>query len=48
MVTSDHSPSSPDSRQGDFGAAWGGIAACQSTRELLLKGELDAGLRRRS
>jgi allantoinase len=41
MVTSDHSPSEPVLKQGEFGAAWGGIASCQSTRELLLKGELD-------
>ena len=26
FVTSDHSPSSPDLKQGEFGAAWGGIA----------------------
>jgi allantoinase len=36
FVTSDHSPSSPDLKQGEFGAAWGGIAGAQSTRELLL------------
>jgi allantoinase len=41
MVTSDHSPSDPALKAGEFGAAWGGIASCQSTRELLLKGELD-------
>jgi allantoinase len=41
FVTSDHSPSSPELKQGDFGAAWGGIAGAQSTRELLL-GALDA------
>jgi len=43
MVTSDHSPSEPALKEGEFGAAWGGIASCQSTRELLLKGELDPG-----
>ena len=42
FVTSDHSPSSPDLKQGDFGAAWGGIAGAQSTLELLL-GAVDAG-----
>jgi allantoinase len=40
MVTSDHSPSSPELKTGEFGAAWGGIAGAQSTRELLL-GECD-------
>jgi allantoinase len=44
MVTSDHSPSEPSLKEGEFGAAWGGIASCQSTRELLLKGELDPDL----
>jgi len=43
MVTSDHSPSEPALKEGEFGSAWGGIASCQSTRELLLKGELDPG-----
>jgi allantoinase len=41
MVTSDHSPSEPSLKEGAFGAAWGGIASCQSTRELLLAGELE-------
>ena len=37
MVVSDHSPSSPDLKQGtDFRTVWGGIAGCQSTRQLLL------------
>jgi allantoinase len=36
MVTSDHSPSSPELKAGEFGAAWGGIAGAQTTRELLL------------
>ena len=36
FVTSDHSPSSPDLKKGEFGAAWGGIAGAQSTLELLL------------
>ena len=30
MVTSDHSPSSPDLKQGAFADAWGGIAGCQT------------------
>ncbi|WP_028066209.1 allantoinase AllB [Solirubrobacter soli] len=41
MVVSDHSPSEPALKEGAFGDAWGGIASCQSTRELLLLGELD-------
>jgi allantoinase len=40
MVTSDHSPSPPELKDADFGAAWGGIAGCQTTLELLL-GALD-------
>ena len=36
MITSDHSPASPELKAGEFGAAWGGIAGGQSTRELLL------------
>ena len=36
FVTSDHSPSEPSLKAGEFGAAWGGIASCQSTFELLL------------
>ena len=36
FVTSDHSPSSPELKEGEFGAAWGGIAGAQSTLELLL------------
>jgi allantoinase len=36
MVTSDHSPSSPDLKRGPFADAWGGIAGCQTTRTLLL------------
>ena len=35
MVTSDHSPSSPDLKQGAFADAWGGIAGCQTTLTLL-------------
>lgn len=36
FVTSDHSPSPPELKQGTFGEAWGGIAGAQSTLELLL------------
>ncbi len=37
MVTSDHSPATPDIKTGPhFFAAWGGISGCQSTRQLLL------------
>jgi allantoinase len=40
MVVSDHSPSTLDLKQGhDFLKAWGGIAGCQSTRQLLLAQE---------
>ena len=39
MVVSDHSPSSPELKQGDdFFKLWGGISGCQSTRQLLLEG----------
>jgi allantoinase len=36
FVVSDHSPSPPELRAGDAFSAWGGIAGCQSTLELLL------------
>ena len=36
FVTSDHSPSPPELKEGAFGEAWGGIAGGQSTLELLL------------
>jgi allantoinase len=37
IVVSDHSPSTLDLKQGpDFSKLWGGIAGCQSTRQLLL------------
>jgi allantoinase len=40
MVVSDHSPSTPDLKQGDdFTKIWGGISGCQSTRQLLLAQE---------
>ncbi|MBM3677029.1 MAG: allantoinase AllB [Actinobacteria bacterium] len=36
MVTSDHSPGSPDVKQAGFWDSWGGISGCQSTLQLLL------------
>jgi allantoinase len=37
IVVSDHSPSTPDLKEGDdFRRIWGGISGCQSTRRLLL------------
>ena len=36
MITSDHSPSEPTLKAGEFGDAWGGIAGCQTTLTLLL------------
>jgi allantoinase len=36
FVVSDHSPATPEERTGDPFSAWGGIAGCQSTLELLL------------
>jgi len=36
VVASDHSPSSPDRKAGDFWRAWGGIAGIQSTLAVLL------------
>jgi allantoinase len=36
FVVSDHSPATPIDRTGDPFSAWGGIAGCQSTLELLL------------
>jgi allantoinase len=36
FVVSDHSPAVPEDRAGDPFSAWGGIAGCQSTLELLL------------
>jgi allantoinase len=42
MVVSDHSPSTLDLKQGnDFFKIWGGIAGCQSTRQLLLAKGMD-------
>jgi allantoinase len=39
FIASDHSPCPPEMKQGDFTAAWGGIAGCQTLLALLL----DAG-----
>ncbi len=36
LIASDHSPCPPDMKQGDFTAAWGGIAGCQTLLPLLL------------
>ena len=44
VVASDHSPSSPDRKAGDFWKAWGGIAGVQSTLAVLL----DQGYHQRS
>ncbi len=41
FVASDHSPSPPGFKEGDAFAAWGGIAGCQHTLELLLTAGLD-------
>jgi allantoinase len=42
FVASDHSPCPPEMKEGDFTAAWGGIAGCQSLLALLLdSGRLD-------
>jgi allantoinase len=45
MVTSDHSPGSPDVKQAGFWDSWGGISGCQSTLQLLLAaGHAERGL----
>jgi allantoinase len=36
IVASDHSPTAPALKRGDFAAAWGGIAGVQSTLAVLL------------
>ena len=46
MIASDHSPAAPEikfrgQKQGDFFAAWGGIAGCQSTLGLMLTAATD-------
>ena len=43
VIASDHSPSSPDRKAGEFWRAWGGIAGVQSTLAVLL----DQGYHRR-
>jgi allantoinase len=40
FIASDHSPCPPEMKRGDFTAAWGGIAGCQTLLALLL----DAGV----
>jgi allantoinase len=43
LIASDHSPCPPAMKAGEFTAAWGGIAGCQSLLALLLdSGRLDA------
>lgn len=44
IVSSDHSPTTPERKSGDFVAAWGGIAGVQSTLSVLL----DRGLHQRA
>ncbi len=36
LIASDHSPCPPEMKQGEFTAAWGGIAGCQTLLPLLL------------
>jgi allantoinase len=44
IVGSDHSPTEPALKQGDFSSAWGGIAGVQSTLPVLVDRGRDAGL----
>ena len=45
IVASDHSPTEPAGKAGDFASAWGGIAGVQSTLPVLLdRGYHDRGL----
>ena len=45
IVASDHSPTEPAMKQGDFMAAWGGIAGVQSTLAVLIdRGHHERGL----
>ena len=44
FVASDHSPCPPGLRDGDAFSAWGGIAGCQSTLELMLTHGPSAGV----
>ena len=49
LIASDHSPCPPEMKQGDFTAAWGGIAGCQSLLALLLDAQrLDIASARRA
>jgi allantoinase len=43
IVVSDHSPSTPALKQGDFGSAWGGIASLQLGLPLVWTGALTRG-----
>ncbi|HEV7709725.1 MAG TPA: allantoinase AllB [Asanoa sp.] len=43
IVVSDHSPSTPALKQGDFGSAWGGIASLQLGLPLVWTGALARG-----
>ena len=43
IVVSDHSPSPPELKQGDFGSAWGGIASLQLGLPLVWTGALARG-----
>jgi allantoinase len=43
IVASDHSPTEPSRKQGEFMAAWGGVAGVQSTLAVLLDVALSAG-----
>jgi allantoinase len=44
IVASDHSPSAPAMKAGQFRAAWGGIGGVQSTLAVLLEAHLERGL----
>jgi allantoinase len=44
IVASDHSPSEPAMKAGEFRAAWGGIAGVQSTLPVLIEAHLQRGL----
>jgi allantoinase len=44
VVASDHSPSEPSLKEGDFMSAWGGIAGVQTTLSVMLGGHHDRGL----
>lgn len=44
MVVSDHSPASPDLKQGDFSTAWGGIASVQLRLQATWTGGVGRGI----